>query len=85
MQKRKISSYLIFVSILTFLAIFILIIQKGYSNLTGPIKKVESNILLKSIDPSLDLSAVDQIEKREEYEFIESPIASNSSPSTQNE
>lgn len=85
MQKQKFSPYLIFISILTFLTIFILIIQKGYSNLTEPIKKVESNILLKPINPSLDLSAVKQIENREEYEFIESPIASISSPSTQNE
>ena len=66
MKKEKISPYLIFISIFTFVTIFILIIQKGYTNLISPINKTQSNSLLNPIDPKLDLDVVNQIEKREE-------------------
>lgn len=64
MKKIKFSSYFLFISFFTFITVFIVIIQKSYNNLMGPIKKVETSSYQKIIDTSLDLEILDQIEKR---------------------
>jgi hypothetical protein len=67
MKKTKLSGYFVFISVFTFLAIFIVIVQRSYSNLMGPIKSVESNALLRPINPELDTGILEAIENRQEY------------------
>lgn len=64
MTKNKFSSYFIFVSFLTFLVIFVSIIQKSYFNFRKPQTLVENNNLLKEINPNLDLSILSTIESK---------------------
>jgi cell shape-determining protein MreC len=64
MKKNKLSSYFIFISILTFLAVFFSIVQKSYFNFKKPQKSVENNALLKEINPNLDLSILSTIESK---------------------
>jgi len=66
MNKHKLSIYFIFISIFSFLTIFISIVQKSYFNLVNPVKEVESNKLLTPIDPNLNLDVIKDIEKRPE-------------------
>lgn len=58
------------------MAMFIYIVQNSYSNLMKPISDVKSSNLLKPIDPNLDLSVLDNIEKRSFY----SPLPSQNLP-----
>lgn len=64
MKKTRISTYFVFISFFTFISILVAIIQKSYSNLMGPIKKVQTVSYDKVINPTLDLEIIDQIEKR---------------------
>lgn len=66
MNKKKLSIYFIFISVFSFLTIFTSILQKSYFNLVNPSKEVESNKLLKPIDPGLDLDIIKDIEARPE-------------------
>jgi hypothetical protein len=66
MTKNKLSIYFIFIAGFSFLTIFSSIVQKSYFNLVNPVKEVESNKLLKTIDPSLDLAIIKDIEARPE-------------------
>ena len=66
MTKNKLSVYFIFIAIFSFLTIFSSIIQKSYFNLVNPLREVESNKLLKPIDPGLDLDVIKEIESRPE-------------------
>ncbi len=67
MKKTKLSGYFVFISAFTFLAVFIAIVQRSYSNLMGPIKSVESNALLRPINPELDTGILEAIENRQEH------------------
>jgi len=96
MNKNKFSSYFIFISILTFLVIFISIVKKSYFNFKKPQDLVENNALLKEINPNLDLSVLSTIESKnknidENFDFsiiksanslIVTPIATSSGTST---
>jgi hypothetical protein len=42
----------------------VVIIQKSYSSLMGPIKKVQTNSYSNIINSQLDLEVIDEIEKR---------------------
>jgi hypothetical protein len=66
MKKNKLSIYFIFISVFSFLTIFIIIVQKSYLNLVNPIKEVQSNELLTPIDPNLNLEIIDKISNRPE-------------------
>jgi len=68
MKKSKLSLYFIFIAFFTFIAIFFTIVQSSYSNLIGPIKKVQENALIKPIDPKLDTEILDQIQNRPDYQ-----------------
>lgn len=76
MKKNKFSQYLIFISLLTFVTVFILIIQSSYAKLIGPIKKAQTSDLTKPIDPNLDLEVLNEIEKREKLIEENSQIVS---------
>lgn len=67
MKKIKLSGYFIFISASAFIAILIAIIQKSYNHLMGPIESVESNVLLRSINPELDVGILEEIENRQEF------------------
>ena len=64
MKKNKLSSYFILISFITFLTVFLSIVQKSYFNFIKPQKLVEKNTLLKEINPNLDLSVISTIEER---------------------
>lgn len=66
MNKNKLSIYFIFASFLTFLTVFFIIIQKSYFNLKQPQELVQKNVLLKDINPNLDLSVLSLIESKDE-------------------
>ena len=65
MKKTKLSTYAIFISLITFLAIFFFVVQKSYNNLLKPINDTKASNLLKPIDPNLDTSVLDEIENRQ--------------------
>ena len=67
MKKNKIIGYFLFISIFSFLTIFIYLVQKSYSNLMGPITQTKTNNLTKPIDPNLDVETINLIEQRKEY------------------
>ena len=65
MKKNRISSYFIIISFVTFLTLFLSIVQKSYFNLKKPQQLVEKNALLKEINPNLDSSIISTIESKE--------------------
>lgn len=75
MKKSKLSSYFLIFSILTFGATFIYIVQKSYDSLMKPITEVKQSVIIKPIDPNLDISTLDEIEKRNATNFVITPIA----------
>ena len=67
-MKKRISSYLLVVSICTFFAIFFFIVQNSYDNLMKPVEETKASAIIKPINPDLDVTVLDQIEKRKFYE-----------------
>ncbi len=67
MIKNKITTYLLLVSIFTFLAIFVFIVQQSYSNLIGPSNEIKTSDILKPINPNLDTKTLDEIQNRKYY------------------
>jgi hypothetical protein len=83
MNKSKLSLYFIFISIFSFLTIFISIAQKSYFNLINPVREVNSNKLLTPIDPNLNLDIIKDIEKRpENIEYESLNFFSNNNDAT---
>jgi len=66
MQKNKLSRYLLFLSVSTFLAIFFFVIQQSYNNLIKATTEVKNSPLIHSVSPNLDTGILDEIEKRPE-------------------
>lgn len=66
-MKNKLSKYFLILSISTFIAIFFYVLQNSYNNLMTPINAAKSNVILKPINPNLDISILDTIEKRVFY------------------
>ena len=88
MKKNRITLYFIFISFLTFVTVFISIVQKSYFNFKKPQILVENNSLLKEINPNLDLSIISTIEsknKNTEEPFDFSIIKSNKKEDTTNQ
>jgi hypothetical protein len=85
MNKNKLSIYFIFISIFSFLTIFVSIVQKSYFNLTNPVKEIDSNKLLTPINPNLNLDVIKNIEKRPEnieYESLNFSLNDNEATSS---
>jgi hypothetical protein len=81
MKKAKISAYFLFISIITFAAIFIFIVQKSYDSLMKPINQAKISNTSKPIDPKLDTSVLDLITKRQYYSSVSAtPPAVNPAP-----
>jgi len=68
MKKSKLSFYFVFIAFFTFISIFFTIVQTSYSNLIGPVKKVQESSLIKPINPKLDTDILDQIQNRPDYQ-----------------
>lgn len=64
MKKNKISSYLLAISVMTFITIFVIIIASSYDNLMRSINTAQSNPLGKNIDLDLKVGVIDSIESR---------------------
>jgi len=80
MKKNKITSYFVFISFFTFVTIFFSIVQKSYFSYKKPQTLVENNVLLKEINPNLDLSIISTIESKNknteepfDFSIIKSP------------
>lgn len=76
MKKSKLSSYFLLFSIFTFAATFFYIVQKSYDSLMKPITEVKQSVIIKPIDPNLDISTLDEIEKRNAVNYIITPVPS---------
>jgi hypothetical protein len=85
MKKNNLSSYFVFISFFTCITLFILIVQKSYSNILGPTQQIKVDQFLDNIDPNLNLEVLKQIEARKEYTIIqttqESTVSSEINPS----
>ncbi len=68
MKRNKISNYLLFISIFSFITVFVYIVQKSYDNLMKPIETVKKSDLIKPVDPNFDISILDEIESRNYYQ-----------------
>lgn len=64
MTKSKISTYLLFISLATLITTFVFIVQKSYDSLMKPINDAKQSVIIRPLDPNLDLSILDAIEKR---------------------
>ena len=64
---KKISSYLLFISAITLIAVFVTMVQQSYQKLMDTQSKISTDIILKPINPKLDISVLDDISKRTEY------------------
>ena len=64
MKKNKLSVYLLAFSIFTFAATFIYVVQKSYNSMMKPINDAKQSVIIKPIDPNLDTTTLDEIEKR---------------------
>jgi hypothetical protein len=69
MKKLVLSKYFIFISVLTFITIFVFMVSKSYDNYMGPIKQAKGNVLLKPIDPGLDPTILKEIESRLDIKY----------------
>ena len=67
MKRNNAINYYIFVAVLTCISLFFTIVQKSYNNLIGPQAKVNANQELAPINPAIDKTVFDEIQKREDY------------------
>lgn len=65
MQKNKISSYLLAISLLTFVTIFTIVVFKSYDNLMSGIISAQNNSLGKISDLTLKTEVIKVIESRQ--------------------
>lgn len=66
MIKNKISSYFVFIVIVTLFTVFVFIVQKSYDNLMKSSIQAKNSQLTKPIDLNLDVNTVSEIEKKED-------------------
>ena len=64
MKKNNISTYLLAISVMTFLAMFVAIMSTSYDNLIKSVTVAQNNSLGKPIDLDLKLEVIDLIESR---------------------
>jgi hypothetical protein len=64
-MKKNISSYLLIVSIMTFIALFVTIMSSSYDNLMKSITIAQNNSMGKAIDLDLKVDVINQIEARQ--------------------
>lgn len=55
---------------------FFYIVQKSYDSLMKPITEVKQSVIIKPIDPNLDISTLDEIEKRQAINYVITPTPS---------
>lgn len=65
MKKNKVSSYILFVSIMTFIVIFFIVVLKSYDNLVSSLNIVQANPLIKSVNLELKYDVIQSIESRQ--------------------
>ena len=65
MKKSNISTYLLIVSMMTFIVLFFIIAIKSYDNLVSPSNVAQNNPLGKSIDLDLKTDVINAIESRQ--------------------
>jgi hypothetical protein len=70
-KKNNFSRYFLMLTVCTFLAIFVLIVQKSYDNLMKATIEAKKSDLIRPIDPNLNLEVLDRIENR--LEIIPTP------------
>ncbi len=71
MSKIKFSKYLVLISVFTFVTIFFSVVSKSYDNLIESTAEIETNPLIRSISPDLEIEVLDEIGKRQEILFSE--------------
>jgi hypothetical protein len=64
MKKYNFSKYLLVISIMTFLALFVVVMSNSYDNLMKSIITAQNNSLGKPIDMDLKIEVINLIESR---------------------
>jgi len=67
MEKTKLSQLFVFISFLSFVTLFVMVVQQSYNNLINPSKQIVPEALLRPISSSLDISVVKGLESLIEY------------------
>ena len=70
MKKNNISTYLLIISIMTFIVLFSMIATKSYDNLTYPLNMAQNNPLGRSIDLDLKTDIINIIESRQTNQLV---------------
>lgn len=70
MKKNNISTYLLIISIMTFIVLFSMIATKSYDNLTYPLNMAQNNPLSRSIDLDLKTDIINIIESRQTNQLV---------------
>lgn len=65
MKKNNLSSYFLIISIMTFLALFVVIASKSYDSLIKSINVAQGNPLGKAINMDLKIEVIKEIESRQ--------------------
>ncbi|MFA7301401.1 MAG: hypothetical protein WC069_03760 [Candidatus Shapirobacteria bacterium] len=65
MKKNNFSTYLLIISVMTFITLFVVIVSKSYDNLMIPLNLVQNNSMGKSINLDLKTDVINQIESRQ--------------------
>lgn len=67
MIKNKLSTFAKFIAIATFVSIFLAITYLSYDSLMNSSYRQQNNLIVKSIDPNLDVAIFDQINQHRQY------------------
>jgi len=83
-MKIKLSKYFVFISLLSFLAVFVFIVQTSYNKLYQSQRQMEEAGLLKTLDPNIEEDIISTIKEKKEYQsedLITAPLPTEASPS----
>lgn len=83
-MKIKLSKYFVFISILSFFAVFIFVVQTSYNKLYQSQRQLEEAGLLKTLDPNIEGDIISTIKEKKEYQpesLINIPLPTQASPS----
>lgn len=80
---KKLSKYLLFVSLVTLFTILVVVVQKSYDRIMKTQTKITGDIIIQPINPNLDTSILEEIEKRQNYPVNYDDNAFPASPSSE--
>lgn len=67
LKMKKISKYLLLVSLVTLFTILVVVTQRSYDRIVQTQSKITKDIIVQPISADLDILVLDEIVKRTEY------------------